>query len=487
MKRFRDGIEFIRSHVKPEDIGLGAFYYFASAPIIGTMNYAGFSRTSQDMLVFFTCLVVSMTIVHVVLAFAHDAANTLADHLDSTIPSLAACCILLAGLSVLDVVGYVAFVMCAVLTGATCACMVSAWATVPSVRELRPSSLKIAPSLVSAVVFYLIYRCLQFVSLLMANGWQLAVPLIGMVALLVAYSPSYGSVDDAQYRRRSFLLLGLVAVVLSVVTGALGYASNYPDARVRLNFTPMVVFEAVGALVIVLYCVVMARAWYRADGQFSRPRRLLNILAALVPLFVLGCLTGVLEVSGDLSNFLWEASIWVLLLAVLVYGMRTSLFVVNGLAIGIMWESWCMGQMVTKGIVLSEGFGWGDIALLACGVAYLGVMAYQMSFAASPSHAVDLPEQTPSCADSNVPVQALNPLACKYGLSAREAEVLALVGEGRSAKYISEELSISFNTARSHIRHIYEKLDVHSKQELISLIQSSDQLGRLQETGYRAR
>ena len=45
---------------------------------------------------------------------------------------------------------------------------------------------------------------------------------------------------------------------------------------------------------------------------------------------------------------------------------------------------------------------------------------------------------------------------------------------GRSAKYVSEELVISFNTARSHIRHIYEKLDVHSKQELISLVREQE-------------
>lgn len=58
----------------------------------------------------------------------------------------------------------------------------------------------------------------------------------------------------------------------------------------------------------------------------------------------------------------------------------------------------------------------------------------------------------------------------RFQLSQRELEVLRLLVEGRSAKYVSEELVISFNTARSHIRHIHEKLDVHSKQELISLI-----------------
>ena len=41
---------------------------------------------------------------------------------------------------------------------------------------------------------------------------------------------------------------------------------------------------------------------------------------------------------------------------------------------------------------------------------------------------------------------------------------------GRSAKYIAEELTISHNTTRTHIKHVYEKLNIHSKQELLDLV-----------------
>ena len=36
---------------------------------------------------------------------------------------------------------------------------------------------------------------------------------------------------------------------------------------------------------------------------------------------------------------------------------------------------------------------------------------------------------------------------------------------------IAEELVISENTVRTHVRHIYAKLDVHSHQELIDLVE----------------
>ena len=65
-------------------------------------------------------------------------------------------------------------------------------------------------------------------------------------------------------------------------------------------------------------------------------------------------------------------------------------------------------------------------------------------------------------------------LALENGLTPREAEILGLIAMGRSAKYIAEELTISHNTTRTHIKHVYEKLNIHSKQELLDLIESFD-------------
>lgn len=53
------------------------------------------------------------------------------------------------------------------------------------------------------------------------------------------------------------------------------------------------------------------------------------------------------------------------------------------------------------------------------------------------------------------------------GISAREAQIMSLFAQGRSANWIAEDLIISKNTVRSHIRSIYTKLDVHSRRELL--------------------
>ena len=47
------------------------------------------------------------------------------------------------------------------------------------------------------------------------------------------------------------------------------------------------------------------------------------------------------------------------------------------------------------------------------------------------------------------------------------AQIMLLFAQGRSANWIAEDLVISKNTVRSHIRSIYTKLDVHSRKELL--------------------
>jgi DNA-binding NarL/FixJ family response regulator len=53
-------------------------------------------------------------------------------------------------------------------------------------------------------------------------------------------------------------------------------------------------------------------------------------------------------------------------------------------------------------------------------------------------------------------------------LSAREKEILDLLVQGRSYKAIATACFISIDTVSSHVRHIYEKLHVHSKSEAVA-------------------
>ncbi|OQY92516.1 MAG: two-component system response regulator [Sphingobacteriales bacterium UTBCD1] len=56
----------------------------------------------------------------------------------------------------------------------------------------------------------------------------------------------------------------------------------------------------------------------------------------------------------------------------------------------------------------------------------------------------------------------------QYDLSERESEVLNLLSRGFSSKIIASELSISFETVRSHLKNIYQKLHVNCGKEAIA-------------------
>ena len=55
-----------------------------------------------------------------------------------------------------------------------------------------------------------------------------------------------------------------------------------------------------------------------------------------------------------------------------------------------------------------------------------------------------------------------------YGLTAREREILQLVVDGLTVAQVAERLTISYHTANTHVRHIYEKLHVHSRGSAVS-------------------
>lgn len=56
----------------------------------------------------------------------------------------------------------------------------------------------------------------------------------------------------------------------------------------------------------------------------------------------------------------------------------------------------------------------------------------------------------------------------EYNLSEREKQVLQLLVNGFSYKMIANEIFIAIDTVRSHIKKIYEKLQVNSKSEAVA-------------------
>lgn len=82
----------------------------------------------------------------------------------------------------------------------------------------------------------------------------------------------------------------------------------------------------------------------------------------------------------------------------------------------------------------------------------------------------------PSTPFGNDPIKSIDEcceqVGEQHGLTPREREIFAMLAKGRNGRFIMEHYVISRNTVKSHIKHIYSKLDVHSQQELIDMVES---------------
>ncbi|WP_157976565.1 helix-turn-helix transcriptional regulator [Parahaliea mediterranea] len=85
-----------------------------------------------------------------------------------------------------------------------------------------------------------------------------------------------------------------------------------------------------------------------------------------------------------------------------------------------------------------------------------------------PSVAVFLHANQPSGApvDSEI-------LTDVYGFTRKEAAVAALIGAGHSLNQVADDLSVSVNTVKTHLRGIYEKTGFHRQSQVVALLSNS--------------
>jgi len=75
--------------------------------------------------------------------------------------------------------------------------------------------------------------------------------------------------------------------------------------------------------------------------------------------------------------------------------------------------------------------------------------------------------------DPERPTVELGPVLSQlYGLTPAEAELAALLVQGRALEEAANELGITRNTARTHMKRIFSKTNTHRQGELISLVLS---------------
>ena len=212
-------------------------------------------------------------------------------------------------------------------------------------------------------------------------------------------------------------------------------------------------------------------------SEKSRQVPLIMVFAVFAMLFFLGLLiasnAGLADIGGGivvvgrtfLTFFLW------LVLACRSSVQENGRIRPDGLIVFVLVEvlSGFLSYSVVPGMVEATGATFLDysiaFSLVSCFILLASTVAVLASFAARPSQQA---ATAPHAADARPDV--CDALKQSHALTQREADVLYHLSLGHSIKHIADEMILSTGTVQSHAKSLYKKLGVHSKQEVIDLV-----------------
>lgn len=251
---------------------------------------------------------------------------------------------------------------------------------------------------------------------------------------------------------------------------AFGFSLRYDEA-LRLPFADALL--AIPLAAFVLYLVFSRKS--PNDDVLAR----VSVVCVIAGFFVVTSDNRAALLSSNVllsaGNTLFDMVAWVVLaeianrnraaaLAVFSWGRGVcALGSIAGAALGV----WCNSLIATSPDLLE--FVSGAMLVAVAAYALLGLRTF--SFSETVEH-VDTGEGPAAAASPEGVFEArCAQVIEQYGLSKREGEVFRMLARGRDRAYVQEQLVISRNTVKAHVRHIYEKLGVHSHQDLIDLVQ----------------
>lgn len=226
-------------------------------------------------------------------------------------------------------------------------------------------------------------------------------------------------------------------------------------------------------LAIVALGVVCMLIVLKDRFQFGHLYRVVFLLGLTSILLVPLAMSGLLPVVGYVCSVIMYQLVflfmWVLVASVFRSSPETAVRF-----FGLTYGFWSMGSL---GGALSSVFLTGrvpsDQAQLVVFVAAL---------AAAVGYAAIFTEREANELVQIMPLRRRRPfkekclaVAKQYKLTPRETEVATLIAQGRDSAHIEQKLFLSRSTVQTHRMHVYQKLGIHSRQELLDVIEQVDE------------
>ena len=111
------------------------------------------------------------------------------------------------------------------------------------------------------------------------------------------------------------------------------------------------------------------------------------------------------------------------------------------------------------------------LVIVACSLAIIAVAA-RTNGSQDTTNLAQAPETTEAPTEHDLRHAACQAIASQAALTEMEALALEFVSMGYTVARIAQERGVTENTVRTHTKGLYRKLDVHSKQEVIELVEA---------------
>lgn len=329
----------------------------------------------------------------------------------------------------------------------------------------------------TVVVSLLVALALYFVGLLMpAGSWSAPLAAVLRAVGILPFMLGIGTLSTCERAIASNGLTALVPFYLGRICLGASMAPLFFLASLPLGATgPDVWLSIVCALLVVGFLVATVRGRGLEPGILRvAPLVILGALSLpfLVPALSLGGVVTLLS-----GSVVWLS--WISLSAAQLSDIKERVglddaflatsekaAVITALFLGYALCSLAFGQIDRN--VLAE-----YRTILTVIPLYLGIIVCSFQFAAL----IDRKRQQQLLRKGLLRAEdqlriVHDTLAKRYGLTERERDVFVLMAAGHTRPRIREQLCVSDGTVKTHSYHIYEKMGIHSREELYALVEA---------------
>ena len=445
----------------------------------------------------------SLLLVYCYVSYKHDSTLLTPGRLSAWFITCAIAGSVAACLVALRVLPPWSLYVAGLITGFSCASCAYLWATI----AMSISAAKLLPNLAGALVIS------SAAEIAFMNGGDfgsaIAAPVFGAVSLagfLLISHRSIAPTEDVLVRPKNVNAYLRIAIAVTLLAAALGVTAGTTAAAATES--GMGTINRNVSLVALVAGLTALAAFVISQGRTS----FINTLRVFLPALVLVMLMNIIASSYidmwlAITLFSWR------LISVLAFGLIVE-FSRSGVASlvlafpagwSVLYGGYALGILIGQAFCTNDSSDAHGVQVAIVMVVMATVIAAMLLFdsdvsrlfsskknlaKAAPNEidnetarALSAPEAVIEATEENEPagkrpVQKERPLtevlaaiAKRYKLTEREVEVAGLLVHGHTRAAIAKKLFVSENTVRAHVKNIYAKLGVHSKQQLIDFVE----------------